>query len=282
MSKTPICDFVNNYAQKNALRLHMPGHKGIPLLGFEALDITEFDGADSLYEASSIIAQSEQIASDLFGSACFYSTEGSSQCIRAMLYLARLYALKDKKPLRIAAGRNAHKVFLSAAALLDWEVSWLISQEKTSYLSCPIEPVELDAFLQKNPVAAVYVTSPDYLGNLLDIGALAEEQLFELNKRFSYVRIDKYIIMPNHIHLIVELIGDPIKCTEISRPDLYEIIGTYKSITTRICNKNFNTPGRKLFQTSFYESVIRSEQGYYEAYQYIEGNPARWVEKYGC
>ena len=174
MSKTPICDFVNNYAQKNALRLHMPGHKGIPLLGFEALDITEFDGADSLYEASSIIAQSEQIASDLFGSACFYSTEGSSQCIRAMLYLARLYALKDKKPLRIAAGRNAHKVFLSAAALLDWEVSWLISQEKTSYLSCPIEPVELDAFLQKNPVAAVYVTSPDYLGNLLDIGALAE------------------------------------------------------------------------------------------------------------
>lgn len=117
---------------------------------------------------------------------------------------------------------------------------------------------------------------------LTDIGALAEEQLFELNKRFSYVRIDKYIIMPNHIHLIVELIGDPIKCTEISRPDLYEIIGTYKSITTRICNKNFNTPGRKLFQTSFYESVIRSEQGYYEAYQYIEGNPARWVEKYGC
>ena len=174
MSKTPICDFVNNYAQKNALRLHMPGHKGIPLLGFEALDITEFDGADSIYEASSISAQSEQIASDLFGSACFYSTEGSSQCIRAMLYLARLYALKDKKPLRIAAGRNAHKVFLSAAALLDWEVSWLISQEKTSYLSCPIEPVELDAFLQKNPVAAVYVTSPDYLGNLLDIGALAE------------------------------------------------------------------------------------------------------------
>lgn len=174
MSKTPICDFVNDYAQENTLRLHMPGHKGIPLLGFEALDITEFDGADSLYEASSIIAQSEQIASDLFGSACFYSTEGSSQCIRAMLYLARLYALKNKKTLRIAAGRNAHKVFLSAAALLDWEVSWLISQEKTSYLSCPIEPVELDAFLQKNPVAAVYVTSPDYLGNLLDIGALAE------------------------------------------------------------------------------------------------------------
>lgn len=174
MFKTPICDFVNDYVQKNTLRLHMPGHKGKTLLGCEIWDITEFDGADSLYEASSIIAQSEQNAGDLFGSACFYSTEGSSQCIRAMLYLARLYALENKKPLRIAAGRNAHKVFLSAAALLDWEVSWLISQETTSYLSCPVSPEELDVFLQENPVAAVYVTSPDYLGNLLDISALAE------------------------------------------------------------------------------------------------------------
>lgn len=116
---------------------------------------------------------------------------------------------------------------------------------------------------------------------LTDIGKIAEEQLVGLNSRFSHVRIDRYIIMPNHIHLIIELIGDPIKCMEITRPDLYEIIGTYKSITTRVCNKVFNTPGRKLFQTSFYESVIRSEQGYYEAYQYIEGNPARWIEKYG-
>ena len=174
MSETPICDFVNDYVQKNALRLHMPGHKGKSFLGCEIGDITEFDGADSLYEASSIIAQSEQNAGNLFGSACFYSTEGSSQCIRAMLYLARLYALENKKPLRIAAGRNAHKVFLSAAALLDWEVSWLFSKNKPSYLSCPLTPEELDDFLQENPVAAVYVTSPDYLGNLLDISALAE------------------------------------------------------------------------------------------------------------
>ncbi len=174
MSKTPICDFVNDYAKKNALRLHMPGHKGKAFLGCEIWDITEFDGADSLYEASSIIAQSEQKAGDLFGSACFYSTEGSSQCIRAMLYLARLYALENKKPLRIAAGRNAHKVFISSAALLDWEVSWLISQENSSYLSCPLTPEELDGFLQENPVAAVYVTSPDYLGNLLNISTLAE------------------------------------------------------------------------------------------------------------
>ena len=57
------------------LRLHMPGHKGIRLLGPEELDITEIHGADSLYEADGIIRQSEENASALFGSHTLYSTE---------------------------------------------------------------------------------------------------------------------------------------------------------------------------------------------------------------
>ena len=92
----------------------MPGHKGCGLLGFEALDITEIAGADSLYEADGIIMESEQNASNLFGCDTFYSTEGSSHCIRAMLYLALTHSGDNKK---VAAGRNAHKTFLSAAAL---------------------------------------------------------------------------------------------------------------------------------------------------------------------
>ena len=60
---TPICDFVRNYSRENGLRLHMPGHKGTSFLGFEHLDITEVDGADSLYEADGIIARSEAMGS---------------------------------------------------------------------------------------------------------------------------------------------------------------------------------------------------------------------------
>ena len=82
---TPICDFVENYVKSDAVRLHMPGHKGKCLLGFEKADITEINGADSLFEANGIIAESEKNASSLFGSKVFYSTEGSSLCIRAML-----------------------------------------------------------------------------------------------------------------------------------------------------------------------------------------------------
>ena len=133
---TPICDFVREYARLNTHRLHMPGHKGAAFLGMEPLDITEIQGADSLYEANGIIARSEANASVLFGCRTFYSTEGSSQCIRAMLYLITLYAAQQgRKPL-IAAGRNAHKTFLTAAALLDTDVRWLYPQSPVSYLSC--------------------------------------------------------------------------------------------------------------------------------------------------
>ena len=173
---TPICDFVRQYAESHALRLHMPGHKGVSFLGMESLDITEIDGADSLYEAAGIIRESEENAGALFGCPTFYSTEGSSQCIRAMLYLALLHAKQHGRAPLIAAGRNAHKTFLSAAALLDLEVQWLYPADGESYLSCGLSAASLEEYLHNAPQkpAAVYLTSPDYLGRLADIAALAQ------------------------------------------------------------------------------------------------------------
>ena len=173
---TPICDFVRNYAEKNTLRLHMPGHKGNGPLGIERLDITEFDGADSLYEADGIIKKSEENAGMLFGANTFYSAEGSSLCIRAMLYLAVLYAKREGKKPIILAGRNAHKTFINTAAMLDFEVEWLHGKDSDSYLSCDISADYLDKKIKnmhENP-SAVYITSPDYLGNMVDIKEIAD------------------------------------------------------------------------------------------------------------
>ena len=172
---TPICNFVRRYAKENPLRLHMPGHKGVPLLGMEALDLTEVEGADSLYEASGIIRESEENASTLFGCPTFYSTEGSSQCIRAMLYLTLLHARSQGKAPLIAAGRNAHKTFLGAVALLDAEVVWLPPQDGDSYLSCKPAPHVVEELFQSLPTlpTALYLTSPDYLGNMADLGEIA-------------------------------------------------------------------------------------------------------------
>ena len=171
---TPICDFARDYGSKDNIRLHMPGHKGKNQLGVEHLDITEIDGADSLYEASGIIQKSEENASRLFGCPTFYSTEGSSQCIRAMLYLAVLWAKERGKPPVIAAGRNAHKTFLTGAALLDLDVRWLYPKNGGSYLSCNLTPEDVEAALEQETPTAVYLTSPDYLGNVADIAGIAE------------------------------------------------------------------------------------------------------------
>jgi len=171
---TPIFDFARRYAESSALRLHMPGHKGAGPLGVEHLDLTEIDGADSLYEADGIIRESEQNASRLFGSETFYSTEGSSQCIRAMLYLALLHARRNGQTPKILAGRNAHKTFLSGAALLDLDVCWIHGGAESSYLSCLPDPDALDALLLRESPTAVYLTSPDYLGSIADLRAIAK------------------------------------------------------------------------------------------------------------
>ena len=173
---TPICDFVKNYSESGVSRLHMPGHKGNALLGCEALDITEIFGADELYAPQGIIAQSEQNATRLFGTAhTFYSTEGSSHCIRAMLRLAteRWDTAKSGPPLILAA-RNAHKAFITAATLLDLDIAWLWPQQQ-SLCSCPVSVQQLRQALsaQARRPCAVYVTSPDYLGGVQNIAALA-------------------------------------------------------------------------------------------------------------
>lgn len=173
---TPILDFVQQYAEENTVRLHMPGHKGKPFLGFEAWDITEIGGADSLYEAEGIIAESEANATSLFDSKrTLYSTEGSSQCIRAMLYLALLQKKQGMRPVVVAA-RNVHKAFIYAATLLDFDVIWLWPEQKEeSICSCHISKEQVEKVLEEHEaVLAVYLTSPDYLGGQQDIRAIAE------------------------------------------------------------------------------------------------------------
>ena len=170
---TPICDFVSGYAAADPVRLHMPGHKGTGAA--ERLDITEIPGADVLYHPKGIILESEKNAAALFGSRrTVYSAEGSSLSIRAMVFLAMQDAKKRGKTPRIAAGRNAHKVFITAAALLDVQVQWLYPAQSGSLLTCQITPETLEEALgQGEPVTAVYITSPDYLGNVADISGLS-------------------------------------------------------------------------------------------------------------
>lgn len=169
--KTPIVSFLKSYQEKSPVRMHMPGHKGAGILGFEGMDLTEIYGADELFAAEGIIKESEQNASSLFGCPTYYSTQGSTLCIQTMCtILCQDAKSKGKKP-KILAGRNAHRSFIHAAALLDFDIAWLYGN--SDYLSCKIHAEDLEKAIIESLPTAVYLTNPDYLGNLLDIKSLA-------------------------------------------------------------------------------------------------------------
>lgn len=169
--KTPIVSFLKSYQEKSPVRMHMPGHKGAGILGFEGMDLTEIYGADELFAAEGIIKESEQNASSLFGCPTYYSTQGSTLCIQTMCtILCQDAKSKGKKP-KILAGRNAHRSFIHAAALLDFDIEWLYGN--SDYLSCKIHAEDLEKAIIESHPTAVYLTNPDYLGNLLDIQSLA-------------------------------------------------------------------------------------------------------------
>ena len=171
---TPIFDFVKSYSESKTARFHMPGHKGIGLLGLEKYDITEINGADVLYSADGIINESENNLSSLYGTAhSFYSTEGSTLVIKAMLALVS-ERYDDERPLILAA-RNVHTAFIKAAALLDLDVEFIYPDKIEHLCECKITAGDVrEAVISaKRKPRAVYVTSPDYLGNMLDIASIS-------------------------------------------------------------------------------------------------------------
>ena len=102
-------------------------------------------------------------------------------------------------------------------------------------------------------------------------GQIAREQLLLLEQRYPSLKIDQYVIMPNHIHAIL-LLEETAGAT--IRPTIMDIVCAYKSLTTRQCEKV--QPIDKLFQTSFYEHVIRGREDYNEIAEYIVNNPKQW------
>lgn len=175
---TPIYDFTQQYRSKNSVRTHMPGHKGKAFAecGFgEAYgyDITEIEGADVLFEAEGIIAESERNAASLFGTAgTFYSAGGSTLCIQAML------AAVCGKDRAFICARNSHRSVMNSCVLLDLEPCWIYPEYVAgSAVSGAITPEMVEeailCYSVKNP-ACVFVTSPDYLGRIADIGGISE------------------------------------------------------------------------------------------------------------
>ncbi len=107
-------------------------------------------------------------------------------------------------------------------------------------------------------------------------GNIAEEIIRQIPDKYPLVSVDKYVIMPDHIHLLLRFDLDD--GTGNPSPTLGNVIGWYKYQTTKQVNLRMNTPGMKHFQRSYYDHVVRNQEDYNEIWEYIEHNPRkRWL-----
>ena len=111
--------------------------------------------------------------------------------------------------------------------------------------------------------------------NLLTaFGRIAEEQLFDLQRRFPSLTVDKFVIMPNHVHILLTLRENAGGASP--SPTLFDVMRVYKSMTTRLSKQR--QPELRLWQRSYHEHVIRDEADYLQIWNYIDTNPAKWTE----
>ena len=108
---------------------------------------------------------------------------------------------------------------------------------------------------------------------LTPLGKIAEEQIEAIPLRYPFVEVQKYVIMPNHIHMLIFI--DGFSAGASPRPTLSDIICSFKSLATRECKQIYSA--KKIWQTSFYEHIIRNEPDLKEHYDYIDNNPTLWV-----
>ncbi len=101
-------------------------------------------------------------------------------------------------------------------------------------------------------------------------GQIAHDLLLEIPKHYPGVSVDKFVVMPNHIHAIIIIREQP-AATEKSLPT---IMAQYKSAVTKAIVHSL--PNRKIWQKSYFDRIIRTDQGYRAAWKYIDENPLRW------
>jgi putative transposase len=119
---------------------------------------------------------------------------------------------------------------------------------------------------------------------LSEVGFAVKDVWNILPKYYPYSKLDGYIIMPNHVHGIIQITEDyqfPGRGGLINPPlqprhDLSEIIRGFKTWSSRYVHRLKNTYGMRFWQRSFYDHIIRDEDDLYNIRQYIRQNPLKW------
>ena len=106
--------------------------------------------------------------------------------------------------------------------------------------------------------------------HLSSVGMIIESEIQKINRVYPNVLVDKYVIMPNHIHFLIFILPDKDGRT-LFAPTISRVIKQFKgSVTKKI--------GQPIWQKSFHDRIIRNKKEYQKIWEYIETNPLRWEE----
>ncbi|MFV9506215.1 MAG: transposase [Oscillochloridaceae bacterium umkhey_bin13] len=119
---------------------------------------------------------------------------------------------------------------------------------------------------------------------LSPMGVLVEQAWHALPHFFPRVHLDAFVVMPDHMHGIIVLQGQPVPCTMKTSKgpagthpgSIPAIVQNFKSVTARQINRANGTPGRRVWQEDYYEHIIRNEDTFERIRCYIQANPSQW------
>ena len=117
--------------------------------------------------------------------------------------------------------------------------------------------------------------------NLTKIGSIAERHLLALPQKYPQVTIDKYVIMPNHLHFILIVAKESGRAEEAPTTRLGQIIAYYKYQTSKECGAYLQQVNLAIWQRGYHDHIIRSEEEYQLIWEYIDTNQLKWeIDKY--
>ena len=109
---------------------------------------------------------------------------------------------------------------------------------------------------------------------LTHLGTITRQSITDIPKHYPMISVDRFVIMPNHIHLLLQINTD-VDGRPMAAPTISTVINQTKGIISK-------KAGFPVWQKGFYDHVIRNENDYRDIWNYIEGNPGKWAEDELC
>ena len=128
---------------------------------------------------------------------------------------------------------------------------------------------------------------------LNDAGTMLEKWYWELECKFSSIQCGPHVVMPNHFHAIIYIVGADLRTrpnqtgqthrSASTNTNIPKIVQWFKTMTTNEYIRNVKTNhwkpfSGKLWQRNYYEHIIRNEESFSEIAEYIVNNPMKWVD----